>query len=241
MLKTIRTAILSLALLGASSITNATLITNGSFEQTRFTDNSTSFGAVFNTNLQSYENKRRSWDVFYTLPGWMTVFGNGIELQKNVVTRSQHGEHHIELDSYKSYKSGSSNSVMTQTIDSLTVGEDYLLEFYYKPRTNSKNDNGINVFWQDSSINFDINMQASFVADGTSLSTPKWIKQSTVLTANADSMNLSFGSFGRQNTLGGLVDNVSLTRVSSVPEPATIVLLLLGFTFLIARKRKQLL
>ena len=86
MLKTIRTAILSLALLGASSITNATLITNGSFEQTRFIDNSVSFGAVFNTNLQSYENKRRSWDVFYTLPGWMTVFGNGIELQKNVVT-----------------------------------------------------------------------------------------------------------------------------------------------------------
>jgi len=238
MLKTIRTAILSLALLGASSITNATLITNGSFEQTRFIDNSASFGAVFNTNLQSYENKRRSWDVFYTLPDWMTVFGNGIELQKNVVTRSQHGKHHVELDSHKY---GSSNSVMTQTINSLTVGEDYLLEFYYKPRTNRKNDNGINVFWQDSSLNFDINMQTSFVAESTRRSTPHWIKKSTVLTANSDSMNLSFGSFGRQNTLGGLVDNVSLTRVSSVPEPATIVLLLLGFTLLITRKRKHLL
>ncbi len=237
MIKAFSQMVLSISFLAVSFIADATLITNGGFEQLRFEDDSRSSGIVFNTNLAAYERKRRAWDVFYTLPGWVTSYGNGIELQKNVVTRSQEGKHHVELDSHPR---GASNTVMSQTIDSLILGNDYLLEFYYKPRTYRFNDNGINVFWQDSALDFEVDMQASFIADGTRRTIPDWIKQSVVLTAQSESMSLSFGSFGRQNTLGGLIDNVSLTQVTSVPEPSTMILFMLSFGFFVLRPRKQL-
>ncbi len=215
---------------------NASLITNGSFEQLAFANGSESIGTVFNTNLKDYANKNRAWEVFYQLPGWETSFGNGIELQKRVVTTSQHGLNHVELDSHPR---GASNAVMSQTLDSLTIGADYLLEFYYKPRTNRNNDNGINVFWYDSASDFNNLMETSFVADGTRRNTPNWILQSTILKAQSESMDLSFGSFGRQNTLGGLIDNVSLIQIIDVPEPSVFILALLGFGVLTTRNRKK--
>jgi len=228
--------LLSFLLVLSSTITHATLITNGSFEQTTFDDNSISIGSVFNTNLHAYENKKRAWDVFYRLPGWETTYGNGIELQKKIVTRSQHGSHHIELDSHPR---GASNAVMTQTLKSLIVGADYQLDFYYKPRTRKKNDNGINVFWYDSTIDFNFDMKAVLVADSTRRLTPNWTLQSVLFTAQAQSMNLSFASFGKQNTLGGLIDNVSLQQVTSVPEPSTYIIFLMAIALLIFRQQKK--
>lgn len=233
--------VLPLSLIFLSSLANATLITNGSFEETYFIDNTTSVGLVSNTNLNNFDNKASAWDVFYELPGWITTYGNGIELQKSVVTQSQHGSHHVELDSHRN---GTSNAVMTQTLESLIVGEDYLLEFYYKPRTSSANDNGINVFWYDSAIDFSLDMDTVLVADSTNRLMPNWALQSVSFTAQAQSMNLSFGSFGKQNTLGGLIDNVSLTQVASskitsVPEPSMFLLFLTSIALLVVRQQKQ--
>ena len=228
--------LLSLLLVLSSTITHATLITNGSFEQTTFDDNSISIGSVFSTNLHAYENKKRAWDVFFRLPGWETTYGNGIELQKNIVTRSQNGSHHIELDSHPR---GASNAVMTQTLKSLIVGADYQLDFYYKPRTRKKNDNGINVFWYDSAIDFNFDMKAVLVADSTRRLTPNWALQSVLFTAQAQSMNLSFASFGKQNTLGGLIDNVSLQQVTPVPEPSTYIIFLMAIALLIFSQQKK--
>lgn len=223
-----------------STFSNASLITNGSFEQLEFSDFSQSIGAVHQTNLQAFANKNRAWDVFYNLPGWVTSYGNGIELQKNIVARSQNGSQHIELDSHQR---GASNAVMTQTLDSLTIGANYLLEFYYKPRTNNSNDNGINVFWYDSAINFDMNMLADFSTNSTRSLTPNWSLQSVMFTAETQSMALSFGAYGKQNTLGGLIDNVSLNQVSSrqatsVPEPSMLILFIIALSFFAARHRK---
>lgn len=226
---------LSLFVICSSSLANASLITNGSFEETTFSDGSTATGIIFNTNLQSFENKNRAWDVFYDLPGWVTTFGNGIELQKNVVTSSQEGSHHVELDSHPS---GSSNAVMTQTLNDLTIGTDYLLEFFYKPRTNGSNDNGINVFWYDSASDFSFDMKTMLVADSTRQETPNWIIKSVSFTAKAASMNLSFASFGKQNTLGGLIDNVSLEQVQ-VPEPSMFLLFFTAVVALFVRKHKK--
>jgi len=234
MFKAIGKTFFSAFFLILSSAANATLITNGSFEQLSFTDHSESVGQVFNTNLQAYEQKSRVWDVFYALPGWSTILGHGMELQKNVVTHSQDGLHHLELDSHPR---SASNAVIAQTLDALTIGSEYLLEFYYKPRTNLENDNGINVYWYDGATDFNLNMQTSFVSDSTRRATPNWISQSVVLTAQAESMVLSFGSFGNSNTLGGLIDNVSLNQVSAVPEPSTFALALLGLIAI--RRRKQ--
>jgi hypothetical protein len=240
MLKLINKIGFSISLMALSTFANASLITNGSFEQLNFADNSQSSGIVSNTNLQAFQNKNRAWDVFNSLPGWVTNYGNGIELQKNVVTRSQDGLQHVELDSHPR---GSSNAVMTQTIDSLTIGSNYLLEFYYKPRTNRINDNGINVFWYDSTIDFDLGLQVDFSTDSTRSITPDWALQTVTFTAQATSMDLSFGAFGKQNTLGGLIDNVSLTQQSlrsaiSVPEPSMLILFAIGLGFIVARQRK---
>jgi hypothetical protein len=225
--------VLAFSLITFIPLANASLITNGSFEQTTFDDNSTSKGSIFNSDLQSYETKKRAWDIFQSIPGWTTTYGNGIELQKNVVTRSQNGQHHVELDSHKK---GSSNAVMTQSLESLAIGSDYLLEFFYKPRTNQKNDNGINVYWYEAAVDFDITMKEVYAADSTKKETPKWAKQSVVFTATSSAMDLSFGSFGNQNTLGGLVDNVSLT---SVPEPSVLSLFAIGLGMLFLRRRKS--
>ena len=235
MIKFVFKVLLLISLITASSLTYGSLIKNGSFEQTTFSDHSSSTGLIFNTNLQAYDNKNRAWDVFYNLPGWETTYGNGIELQKNIVTRSQDGSHHIELDSHPR---GASNAVMTQTLNSLTIGADYLLEFYYKPRTKRKNDNGINVYWYDTEIDFNNSMEAVLISDSTRRLSPNWALQSVLITAQTESMNLSFGSFGKQNTLGGLIDNVSLKQVATVPEPPMAILFLTAIILLIIRQRK---
>lgn len=241
MLKILFKTTLSISLLLASSIASASLITNGSFEKLVFADKSTAQGMVNKTDLQAFATKNSAWDVFYTLPGWITTAGNGIELQKNVVTRSAEGNNHVELDSHPR---GSSNAVMTQTLDSLLVGAEYLLEFSYKPRTNQINDNGINVFWYDTAIDFNLTMDADLVVDGRRAQSPQWITQSIRLTAKSETMDLSFGAFGAENSLGGLVDNVSLVQVSNsratdIPEPSTFALSLLGFAALVRRQQKK--
>ena len=54
-------------------------------------------------------------------------------------------------------------------------------------------------------------------------------------------MDLSFASFGRQNTLGGLVDNISLVQTTEVSEPSTIAMFFAaGFGVLFMRGRKQI-
>ncbi|PCI55841.1 MAG: hypothetical protein COB45_05860 [Gammaproteobacteria bacterium] len=241
MLPTLNKILLTFSLFITSSIASASLITNGSFEELVFADNSTSQGIVHKINLHAFKNKKRGWDVFKTLPGWVTTNGNGIELQKKVVTNSAEGDNHVELDSHLN---GSSNTVMTQSLNSLTIGAEYLLEFYYKARTNKRNDNGINVFWYDAAIDFDLNMDANFAINGRRKQNPNWAIQSIVLTAQAETMNLSFGAFGKQNSLGGLLDNVSLVQISDgpvvdVPEPSTFALLLLAFTMLVRRQQSK--
>ena len=228
-----KSALMTAALLAVSGLANASLITNGSFEQLDFGDNTAIRGDISNTLLTDFENKNAAWDVFNQLPGWHTTYGNGIELQKNVVTSSQDGNHHIELDSHTQ---GSSNSMMTQVIDSLIIGQDYLVEFYYKPRTSGQNDNGINVYWHDANINFDQSIAAQYQANGTKQSTPDWQLQSMSFTATSTSMALSFASVGTANTLGGLVDNVSM--VAQVSEPSALALLLAGMGFIHLRQRK---
>lgn len=231
--KLISNTFLTFSLITISPFVNASFITNGSFEETVFADSSTSTGYIFNTDLQSYETKNKAWDIFESIPGWSTTYGNGIELQKNVVTQSQNGQHHIELDSYQK---GSSNAVMTQSINSLATGSDYLLEFYYKPRTNQANDNGINVYWYDAAVDFDISMEEIYAVDSTRSEIPIWEKQSIIFTASSSTMDLSFGAFGNQNTLGGLIDNVSLIKV---PEPSILSLFLAGLVGLFIRQRKK--
>jgi hypothetical protein len=106
--------------------------------------------------------------------------------------------------------------------------------------------------------NFDLDMQEVFSANCISSETKEWAKQSVSITAQSTSMDLSFASFGSQNTLGGLVDNVFLeqttfgipgggvgkdflTQPTSVPEPSTFALFFTaGFGLFVIRRRKPI-
>ncbi len=230
-----RVAILA-AFFGMSSVAQASLIINGSFEQVIFEDGSLSHGQVKNTNLADFQQKNRGWDIFEVIPGWFTSVGNGIEIHKNIVTSSQDGNQHVELDSHR--RSGS-NSMMTQTLTSLIIGNEYQLEYYYKPRTNNQNDNGINVYWFETGTVFDNSISAMHTSDGTRRQQPNWQLQTMSFTAQATSMDLSFAATGTQNTLGGLIDNVSLVNVTQVPEPSTLIMFLLPIGLMIARSKRQ--
>ena len=221
-------------LLAVSQFAHGSLIYNGGFEEISFSDNKQAYGLVKNTKLSDFANKQKGWDVFREIPGWFTSSGNGIEVQKNIVTKSHGGSYHVELDSHQR---GRSNSMMTQTVDSLKVGGQYLLEFYYKPRTNGANDNGIEVYWMESVDDMHCAVESVMTANSTRGQMPHWQLMSVVFEATASSMDLSFAAAGRQNTLGGLIDNVSLVEV---PEPATMALLLFpAGLMMFGRKRNK--
>ncbi|UZE95356.1 PEP-CTERM sorting domain-containing protein [Alkalimarinus alittae] len=210
MKNTIKSIIVASSLLAASA--NASLITNGSFESDQGLNNG-------------------QWGVFSTIDGWYTSDGSGIEIQKNVVTSAQDGSQYVELDSHH----GSSNSSMSQDLFGLTIGQTYQLDFWYKARTASTNDNGINVSWGESP---DLSpFTYAFNVDGTA--PMPWTLVTGFLTATAAEMTLTFSATGNENTLGGFIDNVSL-KAASVPEPASLALFGLGLLGLASRRsRKQ--
>lgn len=111
-------------LLSASSLANANLIQNGSFEET----------------IQG----NGSWSVYNSINGWSTISGPGIEIRNNVEGTASDGVNFVELDSHNG---GNTNSAMAQTI-ATSAGSLYELLFDYSPRINQPaSTNGISVFW----------------------------------------------------------------------------------------------
>lgn len=188
----------------------ATLLQNGDFE-----------AGVGLTGTQ--------WKVFDNIPGWTAQSGPGIEVQRNTVVQAHSGDQYIELDSHS--KPG--NSQMGQNVY-LGAGS-YLFEFFYQPRTNHNDDNGINYFIGDL---------FSWSVDGTSSTWPDWgLVSQTFEIVRAGDYNVGFNAFGDRgftggNTLGGFIDSASLTPV---PEPATMFLFGTGLLGLagVARRRKN--
>src|SRR5690606_39171394 len=152
--------------------------------------------------------------------------GPGIEVQRNTVIAAQSGNQYVELDAHY-------NSSMYQEIGGVTVGGAYELSFWYHARTNNDyNDNGINVYWGDY-----LPGDVAVSIDGLrQVNTPGWIEQTVKLVASAETMFLMFAATGYSNSLGGFVDNVSLT---AVPEPGTLALFGLGLMGLVLARRQQ--
>lgn len=219
------------ALILGTSTANAVVL-NGDFEDV--SSSTPSVGLVNGNALSDLAGSsgRRSWDVYTSLPGWRTGSGAGIEVQSNGTLGSidaHSGQHYIELDSHPR---GNSNSSMEQDV-TLGVGS-YELSFWYSPRNSQTDSNGIDYSISDGLL-------------AGSISGPGTIPQVTsvgdwsLVTARfmvdvAGDYTLSFAATGRQNTLGGFVDTVS---IAAVPLPAAGLLLPIGFAVLVVAKRRR--
>ncbi|MFH2058191.1 MAG: PEP-CTERM sorting domain-containing protein [Pseudomonadota bacterium] len=218
--------LLAVLILSFASTVHASMLTNGDFELS-----ATGNGSVFNNTWDG-----RNWNVWDSLPGWTTANGPGIEVQRSgVVTRSLSGGHHVELDSHGGRDT---NTTMYQTVY-LTPG-DYNLSFGYFARTNNLNDdNGIFAGIADS---IDPSNFSSFYGTisktrrdmGNTWEEINW----SFAIADAADYNLTFGAYGLDNSLGGLIDNISLNP-SPVPEPATIMLFGIGLLVITGMARKN--
>ncbi len=187
----------------------ANLIENGDFELAP-----TGLGLINGNAFDAMPGRAggRSWDVWTTLPGWTTADGNGIEIQtRRTIGHAdpQSGDYYVELDSHPRV---GGNSTMTQSLD-LDAG-DYLLSYWYQPRTVIPYDNILAVIWEGSDI---------AVHNETSWSQPGWAQHFANITVDdAGTYTLGFAARGFQTSFGALVDNVSLT---AVPLPASLPLL----------------
>ena len=202
--------LLGLFLLSLSSVSIAApinLIVNGSFEDTG--------------NAGPADGQ---WAVYKSIPGWTTISGPGIEVRDNVSGTTEFGEHFVELDSHGAVDT---NSTMEQIVQT-SAGQKYELSFYYSPRVRqNSNTNGISVFWNNS-----------LLADISATNTTNlniWTLHQFIVFGTGGGNSLRFAATGLDDSLGGNIDNVSL---SAVPVPAAAWLFGSAFgLFGLARKR----
>ncbi|RED53870.1 PEP-CTERM sorting domain-containing protein [Aestuariispira insulae] len=198
---------------------------------------------IFSDSFEGTANTR-SWQVYQDFGDWHASSGKGIEVQTNRTLSwidAQDGNQYIELDSDRKYggkgRGHSSNSAMTRVM-ALVAGT-YSLEYYYAPRTGRKNDNLINVYLDGASDGLMSNMIGS--SDGQRTRNTDWILQTITFEVDGTDNDyaLTFAAGGKANTLGGFLDNVTLTRID-VPAPAALGLLAFGLGGLaIARRRRK--
>ncbi|WP_159089199.1 VPLPA-CTERM sorting domain-containing protein [Tateyamaria sp. Alg231-49] len=217
-MKTLIIAAIAAANFGAAAqASTVNLVTNGSFEDT--------------------PDFSGSWRVFQgaELDGWEVQSGAGVEIQTNSVGSvldTLWGTKYVELDSHNGNggaTTGPTNSAIGQDIF-LSAGH-YLLSFYYSPRVNSlgTDTNGI-----DYSI---AGVSGSASGPNDDFRFGEWtLIEETVKIDVGDTYKLLFAATGGDETLGGLIDNVSLT---AVPLPAGMLLLMTALGGLgIARRQK---
>lgn len=184
--------------------------------------NIASANSIANGSFEDTTQNSGTWSVYSSINGWTTVSGAGIEIRNNVIGTAQDGNNFVELDSHN-------NSAMAQTI-ATSANSFYDLSFYYSPRISQPDStNGISVFWNDVLL-------GDITAQGSSLNV--WTLYSFTVKGTGSDV-LKFAATGLNDSLGGNLDNVSLTP-SPVPLPAAAWLFgsaLIGFISLSNRRK----
>ncbi|MCB1669665.1 MAG: PEP-CTERM sorting domain-containing protein [Gammaproteobacteria bacterium] len=150
------------------------------------------------------------WSYFASLPGWSGV--NNIEVQKDGFLANGFGDYYIELNAHP----GQNIPFQLQSDSFSTVlGQAYLLSFFAQRRRADDGEFSFMVDGYSQSV-------SSHVTSGFTLFTYNFIG-----TGSLTNLVFTSGQSG-SDTIGHFLDNVSLTTVSSVPEPGMLALLLTG-------------
>lgn len=182
---------------------------------------------VINGGFEDPALGTNTWAVYSSIPGWKSTSGAGIEVQNGTagagLILAHGGVNKVELDSHN-------NSAMQQIV-TLGIGQ-YLLSFFYSPRTSSNTDNTIN-YGVTGLLAGSVSGPDALTAIG------KWTEITALFTVKtAGSYALTFAAGGTSNSLGGFIDDVSITP-APVPVPAAGLLLLGGLGGLAALKRRR--
>lgn len=165
-----------------------------------------------------------SWGVVPNLPGWQA--NQGIELQTTPTLglMPNHGKYYVELDAYK-------NSSMSQDVF-LTAGQ-YILSGWYAPRTGVMPNSNI-IDWGVAGV-----LAETVTGPTATILSMTWTQFSqTFLIDTAGTYSVFVSAGGLSDSVGGLVDNMSL---AAVPIPAAGLLLLASLAGLgaLARRRRS--
>ncbi len=175
-----------------------------------------------NGSFESTLLRNGSWSNLSSIDGW-TVGNKGVEVRNNVSGSALDGHNFVELDT-------TGNSSISQSFATV-AGYTYELSFSYANRGDNKGVSSNGLSWQLGSL-------SGTVGQNTSTS---WATYTTSFIGTGSPMTLSFAAIGRSDSYGTSLDNVSISLLSTVPEPQGYALMLagLGTVGLLARRRRR--
>lgn len=159
--------------------------------------------ALINGSFEQPRLAHGNWAVFEELPGWVTSFGPGIEIQNNddLDRPAFDGRQYVELDSHAA--SGMRQDVTTAR------GAVYALQFAYAPRPGTSiEDNTIEVLWDGRVIDL-------LHGTGEGQTRNQWTQRSYRVQSIGERSQLEFRYVGVSNSLGGYLDAITLTALPS--------------------------
>lgn len=175
-----------------------------------------------NGSFESTLLRNGTWSNFNGIEGW-TVGSKGVEVRNNVSGSALDGHNFVELDT-------TGNSSISQSFATV-AGYTYELSFSYANRGDNKGAASNGISWSVGSL-------SGTVGQNT---TTSWTTYTTSFVGTGNPMTLTFAALGRSDSYGTSLDNVSLSVLSTVPEPQGYALMLagLGTIGLLSRRRRR--